>query len=59
VLTWCQVLRRYLRDEWADKHPTEGEFDLSGWETYTPSDVPHQHNGCDCGAPACSVLVCC
>ena len=48
-----QTLLRYLGDEWADKHPGAGTYDVSDWEQYTPSDIPHQHNGCDCGVFTC------
>eukprot|EP00698_Gefionella_okellyi_P003199 TRINITY_DN12991_c0_g1_i1.p1 TRINITY_DN12991_c0_g1~~TRINITY_DN12991_c0_g1_i1.p1 ORF type:complete len:586 (-),score=103.51 TRINITY_DN12991_c0_g1_i1:3-1760(-) len=46
-----KMLLQYLKDEWKEKK--KSEFDASGWTTYTPSDIPHQHNGCDCGVFSC------
>jgi len=45
----AKVLLRYLGDEWKDKHPKEPPRDFSMWKSITPSHIPHQHNGCDCG----------
>ncbi|CAH3031439.1 unnamed protein product [Porites evermanni] len=45
------VLRSYLNDESVDKKKVP--FDLNGWKTASPKDIPEQLNGCDCGVFAC------
>jgi len=29
------------------------DFDFKGWSDYQPDDIPHQHNGYDCGVFLC------
>jgi len=50
-LTCHKALRRYIADEHKDKKKTD--FDFTGWENYTPKDIPHQRNGYDCGVFMC------
>jgi sentrin-specific protease 1 len=40
-----------LKDEHQNKK--EKPLDLSGWLDYTPTDIPHQKNGYDCGVFMC------
>lgn len=41
-------LRQYVVDE-AKQYSNTPNYDLSQWSDYTPSDVPMQNNGSDCG----------
>lgn len=45
------ALRAYLNEESMDKKKLP--FDLNGWKTASPKDIPEQLNGCDCGVFAC------
>lgn len=46
------ALRAYLNEESLDKKKVP--FDLNGWKTSSPKDIPEQLNGCDCGVFACT-----
>jgi len=45
------ALRDYLNSESMDKKKVS--FDMTGWKTASPKDIPEQLNGCDCGVFAC------
>jgi len=45
------ALRDYLNSESMDKKKVP--FDMTGWKTASPKDIPEQLNGCDCGVFAC------
>jgi len=45
------LLREYVKSESNDKKKVP--FDLSGWCDYSPSDIPQQRNGHDCGVFMC------
>jgi len=49
--TCLKALRQYVKEEHKDKK--KKEIDLSDWTDYTPSDIPHQRNGYDCGVFMC------
>lgn len=59
-----RALSQYVVDEWKDKkerHKLDETTkpDLSEWKTIsTGSDVPQQHNGCDCGVFVCAFAQC-
>jgi Ulp1 family protease len=46
-----QLLRQYICNESMDKK--KQPFDLTGWIDYSPSDIPQQRNGYDCGVFMC------
>eukprot|EP01116_Phalansterium_solitarium_P011287 TRINITY_DN2691_c0_g1_i1.p1 TRINITY_DN2691_c0_g1~~TRINITY_DN2691_c0_g1_i1.p1 ORF type:complete len:706 (-),score=239.45 TRINITY_DN2691_c0_g1_i1:161-2278(-) len=46
-----QVMRKYLQDE--AKAKSYKDLDLSQWTNHSPSDVPQQQNGYDCGVFMC------
>ncbi|TFL06452.1 cysteine proteinase [Pterulicium gracile] len=47
-------LRGYLDSEHRNKK--KKPFDFTGWEDYSPDDVPQQENGYDCGVFTCCFL---
>eukprot|EP00127_Corallochytrium_limacisporum_P000361 Clim_evm56s11 gene=Clim_evmTU56s11 len=47
---YFDIIRGYLAQEWKFRNPDEEmPFDPDDFEEYIPSEVPQQHNGCDCG----------
>jgi sentrin-specific protease 1 len=43
-----KLLRRYVCDE-AKQYSGIDDYDLSGWADEIVTELPRQHNGCDCG----------
>jgi sentrin-specific protease 1 len=46
-----KLLREYVVKEYKDKK--KGNYDLSDWEDFIPSNIPKQLNGYDCGVFMC------
>lgn len=51
--TCLKLLQQYLIDELNDKKGGIGEFDFDNWNLYSPTNIPCQQNGYDCGVFAC------
>lgn len=47
-----KLLHQYLIDEFKDKKG-EGEHDFENWSLFSPTNIPCQQNGYDCGVFAC------
>lgn len=47
-------LRKYVVDEAKQYHDLD--LDVSDWQDYSPSSIPRQRNGCDCGVFTCKFI---
>jgi sentrin-specific protease 1 len=47
-----EMLAQYVRDE-AEIYSQQPKYSTDEWERVTPSAIPHQNNGSDCGVFVC------
>jgi hypothetical protein len=51
--TFFSSVRQYLSSEWSSRYSSEPPLDLKQWTNYSPTTIPAQENGYDCGVFTC------